>query len=151
MLELIRNHSKGWLAKIILVVITVPFALFGIDQYLSGAGGNVPVAKIGKEEISLQEYSNTVESVRKRMQSQGEKFDPAILESPAFKKSILDGLIMRRLVAIETAQSNFKISDDELNKHILSMPEFQEDGQFSQDFYQRSISSNDPFVIREGG
>ncbi len=40
MLELIRNHSKGWLAKIILVVITVPFALFGIDQYLSGAGGN---------------------------------------------------------------------------------------------------------------
>ena len=142
MLELIRNHSKGWLAKIILVVITVPFALFGIDQYLSGAGGNVPVAKIGKEEISLQEYSNTVESVRKRMQSQGEKFDPAILESPAFKKSILDGLIMRRLVAIETAQSNFKISDDELNKHILSMPEFQEDGQFSQDFYQKTLEQN---------
>lgn len=142
MLELIRNHSKGWLAKIILVVITVPFALFGIDQYLSGAGGNVPVAKIGKEEISLQEYSNTVESVRKRMQGQGEKFDPAVLESPAFKKSILDGLIMRRLVGAETAESNFKISDAQLNQHILSMPEFQEDGQFSQDVYQKTLEQN---------
>lgn len=142
MLELIRNHSKGWLAKIILAAITIPFALFGIDQYLSNAGGNVAVAKVGKEEISLQEYSNTVESVRNRMQAQGEKFDPAVLESPLFKKSILDGLIMRRLVNAETTRSNFAISDEQLNKHILSMAEFQENGQFSQDIYQSTLEQN---------
>jgi peptidyl-prolyl cis-trans isomerase D len=142
MLELIRNHSKGWLAKIILAVITIPFALFGIDQYLSNAGGNVPVAKVGKEEISLQEFSNTVESVRNRMQAQGEKFDPAVLESPMFKKSILDGLIMRRLVNAETERSKFTISDEQLNKHILSMPEFQDNGQFSQDIYQSTLEQN---------
>jgi peptidyl-prolyl cis-trans isomerase D len=142
MLELIRNHSKGWLAKIILAAITIPFALFGIDQYLSNAGGSVAVAKVGKEKISLQEYSNTVESVRNRMQAQGEKFDPAVLESPLFKKSILDGLIMRRLVNAETVRSNFTISDEQLNKHILSMPEFQENGQFSQDIYQSTLEQN---------
>lgn len=142
MLEIIRNHSKGWLAKIILAAITIPFALFGIDQYLSNAGGNVPVAKVGKEEISLQEYSNTVESVRNRMQAKGEKFDPAVLESPLFKKSILDGLIMRRLVNAETVRSNFTISDEQLNKHILSMAEFQENGQFSQDIYQSTLEQN---------
>lgn len=142
MLELIRNHSKGWLAKIILAAITIPFALFGIDQYLSNAGGNVPVAKVGKEEISLQEFSNTVESVRNRMQAQGEKFDPAVLESPQFKKSILDGLIMRRLVNAETVNANFRISDQQLNAHILAMPEFQENGQFSQDVYQKTLEQN---------
>lgn len=142
MLELIRNHSKGWLAKIILAAITVPFALFGIDSYLSGAGANVPVAKVGKEEISLQEYSNTVDSVRTRMQSQGEKFDPAVLESPQFKKSILDGLIMRRLVNAETKNANFTISDAQLNKHILARPEFQDNGQFSQDMYQSTLDQN---------
>jgi peptidyl-prolyl cis-trans isomerase D len=142
MLELIRNHSKGWLAKIILAAITIPFALFGIDQYLSNAGGNVAVAKVGSEEISLQEYSNTVESVRNRMQAQGEKFDPAILESPQFKKSILDGLIMRRLVNAETARSNFRISDHQLNTHILSMSEFQDNGQFSQEIYQSTLEQN---------
>jgi len=130
------------LAKIILVVITVPFALFGIDQYLTGAGGNVPVAKVDGEEISLQEYSNTVETVRTRMQAQGDKFDPTILESPVFKKSILDGLVMRRLVNTETVKSNFKISDVQLNQHILGMAEFQEDGQFSQDIYQQTLEQN---------
>lgn len=142
MLELIRDHSKGWLAKIILAVITVPFALFGIDQYLTGAGGNVAVATVGGDEISLQEYSSTVDSVRKRMLGQGDKFDPAVLDSPAFKKSILDGLIMRRLVNAETDHSNFTISDAQLNTHILGRPEFQEDGQFSQDIYQSTLEQN---------
>ncbi len=142
MLELIRNHSKGWLAKIILAAITIPFALFGIDQYLSNAGGNVPVATVDKDEISLQEYSNTVESVRKRMMAQGDKFDPAVLDSPVFKKSILDGLIMRRLVNAETKRENFTVSDAQLNQYILSLPEFQENGQFSQELYQSALEQN---------
>lgn len=142
MLEIIRNHSKGWLAKIILVVITVPFALFGIDQYLSGAGGNVPVAKIDKDEISLQEYSNTLESVRTRMQAQGEKYDAAVFDSPAFKQSILDGLIMRRLVDAEVVNANFTVGDKQLSDHILKMPEFQENGQFSEEIYQKTIEQN---------
>ncbi len=142
MLELIRNHSKGWLAKIILAAITIPFALFGIDQYLSNAGGNVPVATVDKDEISLQEYSNTVESVRTRMMAQGDKFDPAVLDSPVFKKSILDGLIMRRLVNAETKRENFTISDAQLNQYILSLPEFQDNGQFSQELYQSTLEQN---------
>ena len=142
MLELIRNHSKGWLAKIILAAITIPFALFGIDQYLSNAGGNVPVATVDKDEISLQEYSNTVESVRTRMMAQGDKFDPAVLDSPVFKRSILDGLIMRRLVNAETKRENFTISDAQLNQYILSLPEFQDNGQFSQELYQSTLEQN---------
>ena len=142
MLELIRNHSKGWLAKLILAAITIPFALFGIDQYLSGAGANVPVAKVNGDEISLQEYSNTLESVRTRMQSQSEKYDPTIFDGPAFKQSILDGLIMRRLVNAETVDENFQIGDKQLSDHILKMPEFQENGQFSEAVYQKTLEQN---------
>ena len=142
MLELIRNHSKGWLAKLILAAITVPFALFGIDQYLSGAGSNVPVAKVDGSEISLQEYSNTIESVRTRMQSQSEQYDAAVFDSPAFKQSILDGLIMRRLVNAETINANFQVGDKQLSQHILKMPEFQENGQFSEEVYQKTLEQN---------
>ena len=142
MLELIRNHSKGWLAKLILAAITIPFALFGIDQYLSGAGANVPVSKINGDEISLQEYSNTLESARPRMQSQSEKYDPTIFDGPAFKQSILDGLIMRRLVNAETVDENFQIGDKQLSDHILKMPEFQENGQFSEAVYQKTLEQN---------
>jgi peptidyl-prolyl cis-trans isomerase D len=142
MLDVIRNHTQGWLAKVILAVITIPFALFGIDSYLNHAGSNVAVATVGGESISVQEFSNAIENVRNRLQSEGQKVDAATLESPALKKSVLDGLITRRLVSTEVKREHFVISDDQLNQHILGMPEFQQDGKFSEDLYQKTLLQN---------
>ncbi|SDK30859.1 peptidyl-prolyl cis-trans isomerase D [Methylophilus rhizosphaerae] len=142
MLEALRKHTQGWMAKIILALIVVPFALFGIDSYLNQAGGQVAVAKIDGHKISLQEYSNAVENARNYMQSQGEKVDTALLESPAFKQSILDGIITRRLVEGAIQDYRFRISDEQLSQHIVDMPEFQSNGKFSEDTYNQLLSQN---------
>jgi peptidyl-prolyl cis-trans isomerase D len=65
-----------------------------------------------------------------------------LLESPELKQSVLDGLISRRLVRAEVDHQQFKISDDQLSQHILSMPEFQQDGKFSEDLYQKTLQQN---------
>lgn len=142
MLEAIRKHTTGWLAKVILALITIPFALFGIDSYLNQAGSNVAVAKVNGAKISIQEYGNAIENVRNRLQSEGQKVDAALLESPDLKQSVLDGLITRRLVNEEIHRANFKISDEQLSQHILSMPEFQQEGKFSEDIYQKTLAQN---------
>ena len=142
MLEVMRKLTTGWVAKFILALITIPFALFGIDSYLNQAGQDVAVAKVGKDKISIQEYGNAMETVRNRMQSEGQKIDSAMLETPAFKQSVLDGLITRRLVNAEINRVNFKISDAQLSDHILAMPEFQENGKFSEDLYQKTLNQN---------
>jgi peptidyl-prolyl cis-trans isomerase D len=141
MLDAIRKHTTGWMAKVILALITVPFALFGIDSYLNQAGSNVAVAKVNGDKISVQEYSNAIENVRNRMQAEG-KVDTALLDSPQLKQSVLDGLITRRLVNAEIHNANFKISDEQLSQHILGMPEFQENGKFSEEIYQKTLAQN---------
>lgn len=142
MLDAIRNHTKGWIAKAILALITIPFALFGIDSYFNDAGSNVAIAKVNGNKISIQEYSNAVDNARNRLQSQGQKVDPAILESVEFKQSILDSLITRRLINAEIQRANFRISDAQLSTYILGMPEFQQDGRFSEDIYQKTLAQN---------
>jgi peptidyl-prolyl cis-trans isomerase D len=142
MLDAIRKHTTGWLAKVILALITIPFALFGIDSYLNQAGSNVAVAKVNGAKISIQEYGNAIENVRNRLQSEGQKVDTAMLESAQLKQSVLDGLITRRLVEAEIHHSNFKISDEQLSQHILGMPEFQQEGKFSEDIYQKTLAQN---------
>ncbi len=139
MLDAIRKHTQGWLAKAILAIITIPFALFGIDSYLNQAGGNVAVATVAGDKISVQEFSNSIENVRNRLQSEGQKVDAALLDSPELKQSVLDGLITRRLVNRKCKMHTFVSSDDQLNQHILSMPEFQENGKFSEDLYQKTL------------
>jgi peptidyl-prolyl cis-trans isomerase D len=142
MLEIIRKLTHGWIAKVILAMITVPFALFGIDSYFNSAAKNVAVATLNGDKISVQEYSNAVETVRNRLQSQGQKIDPSMLDSPELKQSVLDGLIGRRLVNADIKRQQFKISDEQLSQHILGMPEFQENGQFSEDLYQKTLLQN---------
>ena len=141
MLDAIRKHTQSWAAKVFLSVIAILFVLGGIDTYLSQAGSDVAIAKVNGEKISILEYSNTMDSVRDRMRSDG-KVDAAMLESPQFKQSVLDGLITRRLVNEEIHKSNFRISDEQLSQHILGMPEFQENGKFSEDLYQKTLEQN---------
>jgi len=141
MLELIRERSKGWLAKAILALITVPFALFGIDAYLRDAGSSAPIAKVNGDAISVQEYSNAMQNLRNRLQAQGEK-DLSILENPEVKEAQLDRLIATRLVNAEVKHEKFRISDEQLSKYILSLPEFQQNGQFSQQQYDSLLQQN---------
>ena len=46
MLDKIRNNTQSKFAKIVLVIIIIPFALFGIDSYLSSIGDDVYAAKV---------------------------------------------------------------------------------------------------------
>lgn len=141
MLEAIRERSKGWLAKTILALITVPFALWGIESYLQQAGSNVAVAKVGDDTITIQQYSNALQNVRNQLQADG-KADPSVLESPALKQSVLDRLINTRLLNQEVKRGNFYIGDQQLSRYIVEMPEFQEAGKFSQEQYDQLLKQN---------
>lgn len=141
MLETFREHSKGWLAKLILALITVPFALWGIDSYLQGAGSNVAVAKVDGKGITVQEYGNALQEMRNQLQASG-KADPALLEDPAVKASVLNKLIVTRLLNGEVQRANFSISDEQLGKYIMDLPEFQQNGKFSQELYDSLLTQN---------
>lgn len=142
MLDGIRNHTQGWLAKLILALITVPFALFGIDSYFNQAASTVAVATVGKNKISLQEFGNALESVRNNMQADGKKVDVAMFDRPEFKQSVLDGLVIRRLVEDEVKHANFHLSDQQLSQHIMTMPNFHENGKFSEELYYKTLQDN---------
>lgn len=141
MLEAIRSRSQGWLAKLILILITVPFALFGIDAYLKNAGSGASVAKVDGDKISIQEYRNAMQSLRDRMQREGSK-DLAALDSPAVKQSVLDRLINTRVLNAEVTDRKFKISNEQLTQFIIGLPEFQQGGKFSQEVYDKLLSQN---------
>ncbi len=141
MLDRIRTVAQGWVGKALLALITIPFALFGIDSYLSSAGNNAAVAKVGKNSISVQEYDNALKNARNRLQSEG-KLDQAQLDSPEVKSLVLNQLINKQLLNDEIQQAHYAISDVQLATYITGMPEFQMDGKFSQELYDQTLAQN---------
>ncbi|NOT66309.1 MAG: peptidylprolyl isomerase [Methylotenera sp.] len=141
MLDQIRTVAQGWVGKALLALITIPFALFGIDSYLSGAGNSATVAKVGGNNISIQEYDNALKNMRNRLQSE-KKIDPAELDSPEIKSMVLNQLINKQLLNDEIQHAKYAISDEQLATYITGMPEFQKDGKFSQELYDQTLTQN---------
>lgn len=142
MLEKFRSYAQTKAAQVILALILIPFALFGIDSYLNQAGNNLSIAKVNGYKIALPEYNRAIENVRNRMMSEGKKVDTAMFDSFEFKESVVDGLISKQLVNNDIKKSKFKITDQQLSQYIIGMPEFQKDGKFSQELYDKVLQNN---------
>ncbi len=132
MLEAIRKHAKGWLAKLILGLIAITFALFGVDSYMQGGNGVDVIAEVGDVKISRQEYARELQNQTDRMrESLGEKFDRTATETPEFRKKVLDSLLERKALVLTAQQQDFRPPDRYVESVVLQLPVFQENGVFS--------------------
>ena len=140
MLELIRKHAQGWLVWVIVGLISITFALFGINSYLDGSS-EVTVAKVNDEIISQAEFQRSFQRYKDNMRSRmGKNYDPTMFDSIAVKKSVLNGLIDQKLLLSTSYDLGQRVDDFSLSKRIQDTAAFQQDGQFNQDVYARVLA-----------
>lgn len=140
MFDVVRNNPK--LAQIFLALISVPFALFGVDAYFRNAGVNAgAVAKVGKREIALTEFDTALRQQADVMRRQmGDSFNSSTLESPVFRAGVLDRMINERVLDEAIVDGRFVVPDAYIQDTIKGMEQFQENGQFSMRLYQALIA-----------
>ena len=142
MLETIRTAAKTWVAKVILALITVPFALWGVESYIRSAPGQDAIATVGDEKISSQEFNDAVRNQLDQFRQQfGGSIDAAIMDSPEMRKSVLDQLIDQRLLTSAMQAGGLAVSDAALRDRISNEPSFQEGGKFSAARYDVFLKS----------
>jgi len=138
MLEKIRDGSQGIVAKSILGVVILSFALAGIGSYL-GSSTAVPAAVVNGVEISSAELEQQFQQERSRLQNQfGEMFQ-AISSDNAYmariRQGVLERLVADQLIEQMAQKMGLRVGNDEIKQAIVTMPEFQVDGQFDNDRY----------------
>ncbi len=136
MLQNIRNNVQGLVAKIIIAIIIVPFAIFGIES-LIGSGSSNDAAKVNGEKISESELQQAVNIQRRQLMSMmGDNLQPSMLEESALRGPALDALITQHLLQQGAADLKLGISSQAVDQTIMSMAAFQDNGKFSLDRYQ---------------
>ncbi|MGA7180549.1 MAG: SurA N-terminal domain-containing protein [Thiobacillaceae bacterium] len=140
MLEAIRDRAQGWIAKVILALIIVPFALWGIESYFNKGGGGDVVAEVGKARIYRQEFTEALQNQAEQLrQTAGAKYDPAISQSKEFRETVLDGLVNRKALLLAIQDAKLIAPDREVAAIIQQIPLFQENGQFSRERYDATL------------
>ncbi len=164
MLQALRDKSSGWLATVILGILIVPFALFGINDYMGGGAQNYaaqiqtppswwksapsfwPVSMAWeKEEISTQEFRQYFDQVRQQQREQmGEAFDSKTFESAENKRKVLDAMIDERLMRLAASEAGIHVPASAVRREIQSITDFQVDGRFNEQKYVSLLASLNP-------
>jgi peptidyl-prolyl cis-trans isomerase D len=140
--ELFREKKTGQLfAKIILALLIIPFALFGVDYYQRGSGGDY-VAKVGDYRITPQEYDQALRERQDQLrQTLGRNFDPAIMENPEVRRAILDELVNQYALIEHAGRLGLAVPDAEMARLIQQIDAFHKDGKFSRERYETVLRS----------
>src|SRR5882672_814881 len=140
MFNLVRNNKR--LMQIVLALVALPFAFWGIDSYqrvMSRAG---EVAEVSGQKISEQEFAEALRQQQDRLRGMlGKNFDPAMFDSPAMRRELLDGIISQRLLMQYAGRNYLTVSNETLVETTMSIPAFQVDGKFSRERYDAALQN----------
>ncbi|VFM97870.1 MAG: peptidyl-prolyl cis-trans isomerase D [Candidatus Kentron sp. G] len=137
MLQDIRDRAQGWIAWVIVILICIPFAMWGVYEYLGG-NPNLPVAEVNGVELSGGQFRQAYRRQRMHLQNLfGANFDLGALDERSLKRGTLSDLIDGEVLVQVALDNGLRIGDRQLADAIQSRPMFQEEGHFSDAIYQR--------------
>ncbi len=138
MFDFVHKNKKA--VQIVLALITLPFAFWGIDSYRR-AGGGESLATVNEEKISQQEFDNALRQQQAKMrESMGNKLDQAMLDQPEVKNTVLENLASQHLLMSQAHAVGLTVSDEQLAQVITGIESFQKDGKFDKEVYAKALS-----------
>jgi len=139
MLVLIRDKATGWVAGVIVGLLVISFAFWGVSFY-SGQAGKLNVAKVNDVDISFQSFQRSFVQLRKKMQSV--LGDSLSLEEDTFiKNQTIEKLIESELINQLVIDSGLNITNERLVESIKNIEFFRNEEGFDRIKYERSINS----------
>ena len=145
MLQDIRKSTQGTAAKVIIGLIVISFALFGIESILLGGGGG-SMAEVNGEEISEFEVQQAINNQKRQLISMlGDNLDPAMLDDDRLRGQAVQTIVNRKLLTQSAAEMQLAVSEQEVGAVIGGMDQFYIDGQFSSEMY-KSVLANAGFT-----
>ncbi len=131
MLTEIREKTQGTFAWVILILICVPFALWGLQNYTDGGQENAVVI-VGDKEFVQRDVSQAYAQFKQQYAER--QIPEEILKKQAVEKLIRDELLLQHVTA-----ENLSVSDKTVRGFIASLPYFQVNGKFDKKQYETML------------
>ncbi len=132
MLQTIRKHAQGILGIIIIVLISITFALWGVQNYFMG-NVNAAVAVVNDVEIDIQEFEQRYGEYRNRLATQGVEL--TVEDEPIRRREFLDAMIDSEVWRQAALSGGVTVMAGEVRERIRAIEAFQIDGQFNPEVY----------------
>ncbi len=143
MLDIVRNLVSSIFGKILLAIMVLSFALWGVGDILS-SGNSQLAAKVGNEKISLNQfYSEFQETVARYNETTSANLSLKEAYERQLHTILLNDLIFSKMVNDYAKNNNILLNDESLKTIVTDLPQFKnENGNFSRTKYKNFIFNN---------
>lgn len=138
-IQRMREQTEGWIAKIIVGLIIVVFALFGFGSITTFLAPVPKVATVNGLDVTQQEMEVSVERNRRLLLAQN--VAQSEIDEDELRADTLASLINRKLITQYTDELGMNVSDAALDEEIVATEVFQVDGVFDAGQFQQVIAS----------
>ncbi len=137
MLESLRNSVNSWTAKVLLALLVVSFAVWGISDVFTNRAATT-VATVGDREVTTQEFAVALSNDLQTLQRQaGRAISIAEVRELGLDQRVLGRLATRTALNAEAEALGLSASPDSIRRAIETAPVFQgPDGTFNRFSYE---------------
>ena len=151
MLQNIRDKSSGWIAYVILGLIIITMAFFGIESYFAPKvetfsariEGPGRILGWGGQSVDIEQdaFRSRFEQIRaQERQRLGDAFDGAAFEEVGNKRKVLDRMIDEEILKLVAERDGITVSEAEAADYLKAMPQFQANGVYSVEQYRLALA-----------
>ena len=137
MIRIIREGSP-WVIKGVILVIAVTFVI-GMGWYGYEASQPNAVASVGPYTVDRQEYLRAKQRYYRFYRDQLKQED---VKDEMIQQLALDGLVTNKSWRLLADEFGLAVSPQELHDAIVNQKDFQKDGVFDPEYYQRLLAAN---------
>jgi peptidyl-prolyl cis-trans isomerase D len=144
MLEALRRATRGWIAKLLIGLLVISFAVWGVSDIFSGAGQQELIL-VGEEAVTQEEYQRAVQLEQRQMAAERDQQQLTLRDARA---AGLDRRVMTRLVGgaaldAHARELGLAVTDQAVAEDIMRSPAFRDEtGNFSQQRFQQILFQN---------
>lgn len=136
-----RIRNSRWLGYLIVGLISVPFALWGIQSYIGGPSADA-AAEVNGTTIPVQQIQRMASQQRQQLRQRFGGQLPEGLGERIFLQRALSEAINREVLRQATVESGFRVTDEILRRNIRQQEMFQRDGEFDPELYRGLLSQS---------
>lgn len=135
-------HEKKRLVQIVLALVILPFAFWGVDSYNQSGNTAEVIATVNDAKITRREFENALRQQQDRLrQVLGSDADATLLDNPELRRAVVDNLVAQRLLMEHARDNGLVISDGQMALIIQGIEAFRDNGKFDKKRYETALAS----------
>ena len=143
MLQNFRDNLHGATKGVLIAIIIVPFALFGVDALFMSGSAVEEAANVNGETITELRLQQAVVLQKQQILNRYENIDPTLVDEDQLRAPVMQQLIRQKVVEQAAVDQGMGVDKKTLYRILLEVPDFQTDGKFDTERYE--------FVLRQMG